>query len=880
MPRLFEPEQTLGNVPSARSGRPIATYDTTAIGAGMASMGNSIARAGAAVSANWDDLEKDRVASEFQKFKFEQIKAYDAEVRGLDPANARGFSERLTAEESAFMTASKAFYASVPDNLKPDYDAKLEGLYQSTYLDALDVERGFQKTFALQQLDDSLNTAILPKATMAAELPSGSARKEALLNEALAEAEQAINANPALTPAQKMDRLRATRESIESAFASALPPEERALVDPSRPVETIAERIAAIESGGRTDARNGNVVGLHQWKPGTWLGLVRTHRPDLAEGKSDKEILALREDPQVSAYFANVYLRENADRLQRAGQDASPGNLYLAHFLGPNGAVAMLDADPGLPADQVNPGAAKANPIVFYHKGDNGQPDRKMPKTVGEIVNWAHGKMGSSAVVTDWGRRLTNIPYDQKIAIAQDGMAALVRQDTAARQAQADAYDAAVNQRELAVEAGEYGLADWRKDFGDGFYTDAADAKRVRDRIQSLQKEGLALADVAAKYDGGYRFNAFDGDDRKAIDLLYDKGNAKGGEGLLEGDAGAALRLRAMVDRSDIIPTSAVDLLQSGIWSRTGSERDTAMTVLDGLYRENPQAVMRSFTNDDIARLQDYQALAGILPPEELDKRLNPNVDQRELDRRKALRSEGLAIAGKIKDGDILNSAFDPSILPFDQADAHPDPGVWMELRSDFANLFAERYAATGNEKVAKDQAIERLHMKWGMSEAGSGKYVMAYPPEQSYPQFNNSHDWLDAQLEEEVLKAYPDAQSWFLIPTPETEAAITFNRTGQGYEAVPYAVGVKDKEGGIRVLTKPDSAAWRIMSFDILRAREDMMRELEANRPKPIPESNPDMPGLDQTLGAIREKAQRLQGGPDNATSAGTMAGGAVPLQ
>lgn len=853
----------LGGAPSVRPSGPIASPNTTAVGRGVASLGASISQAGSVLAAGWEQADRSAANARLQEFTFaEQKRLYDSQ-QGMEPGQARGFSTAYDPrpDDTAFKKRSQEYFKDVPESIKGDLSQKLFELNADLYESALNFEKEHQRTYSLQQLDDGLNTAILPKAEFAAQLPPGSAEKAKLLAEAISEAEDAINANPDLTPAEKHDRLRKSRATIEEAFAKALPAEERARVDPSRPMETVTERIAAIESGGRSDAKNASgAAGLHQFMPGTWLGLVKKHRPDLAEGKSDKEILALREDPQVSSYFAEIYTRENARVLQRDNIDASPGNLYLAHFLGPGGARTMISADPNLPADQVNPAAAKANPYVFYHKGDNGQPDRKMPKTVGEIINWAHGKMGSSAVMTDWSRTLSNIPYDQKIAIAQDGMAALVAQDTAARQAQADAYDAAVNQRELDVEAGEYGLADWRKDFSEGFYTDAGDAKRVRDRIQSLQKEGMALADVAAKYDGGYRFNAFDGDDRKAIDLLYDKGNAKGGEGLLEGDAGAALRLRAMVDRSDIIPTSAVDLLQSGIWSRTGSERDTAMTVLDGLYRENPQAVMRSFTNEDIARLQDYQALAGILPPEELDKRLNPNVDQRELDRRKALRSEGLSIAAKIKDGDILNSAFDPSILPFDQADAHPDPGVWMELRSDFANLFAERYAATGNEKVAKDQAIERLHMKWGMSEAGSGKYVMAYPPEQSYPQFNNSHDWLDAQLEEEVLKAYPDAQSWFLIPTPETEAAITFNRTGQGYEAVPYAVGVMDKEGGIRVLTKPDSAAWRIMAFDILRAREDMMRELEANRPKPIPESNPDMPGLDQTLGAIREKAQRLQ--------------------
>jgi hypothetical protein len=86
-----------------------------------------------------------------------------------------------------------------------------------------------------------------------------------------------------------------------------------------------------------------------------------------------KEVLALREDPQIAADLAAAFTRNNGAYLQeRFGRMPSPGELYIAHFLGAQGAEKMFTAglaDPDQVAATLFPRQAKANPTIFYADG-------------------------------------------------------------------------------------------------------------------------------------------------------------------------------------------------------------------------------------------------------------------------------------------------------------------------------------------------------------------------------------------------------------------------------------------------------------------------------------------------------------------------------
>jgi len=141
-------------------------------------------------------------------------------------------------------------------------------------------------------------------------------------------------------------------------------------------------------------AQTSSAVGLFQFLESTWLQVMKEEGPRLGYGdiasnierSSDgdyfvgdpakkAEILKLREDPQIASDLAAAFTKSNGDYLsQRFGRMPSAGELYIAHFLGAQGAERMFTA--GLQdADQIAanlfPKQAAANQAIFY---SNGQP--------------------------------------------------------------------------------------------------------------------------------------------------------------------------------------------------------------------------------------------------------------------------------------------------------------------------------------------------------------------------------------------------------------------------------------------------------------------------------------------------------------------------
>jgi hypothetical protein len=63
-------------------------------------------------------------------------------------------------------------------------------------------------------------------------------------------------------------------------------------------IHAVVERIIGVESHGDPNAKNkrSSATGLGQFLDETWLDMIRAHRPDLGQGRSQDEILELRRD--------------------------------------------------------------------------------------------------------------------------------------------------------------------------------------------------------------------------------------------------------------------------------------------------------------------------------------------------------------------------------------------------------------------------------------------------------------------------------------------------------------------------------------------------------------------------------------------------------
>jgi hypothetical protein len=154
-------------------------------------------------------------------------------------------------------------------------------------------------------------------------------------------------------------------------------------------IHAVVERIIDVESDGDPNAKSkrSSATGLGQFLDETWLDMIRAHRPDLAKGRIQTEILELRRDAKV----AREITARNAEMLRKRGLPVTPGTLYLAHFAGGAGAVAILSAMENADAALVMATAdatgrtkrekiIKANPFLERF-------------TVADLRNWADRKM-------------------------------------------------------------------------------------------------------------------------------------------------------------------------------------------------------------------------------------------------------------------------------------------------------------------------------------------------------------------------------------------------------------------------------------------------------------------------------------------------------
>jgi hypothetical protein len=158
-------------------------------------------------------------------------------------------------------------------------------------------------------------------------------------------------------------------------------------------IDTVVERIIGVESDGDPNAKNkrSSATGLGQFLDETWLDMIRAHRPDLAKGRNQAEILELRRDAKVAREITARFTERNAEMLRKRGLPVTPGTLYLAHFAGGAGAVAILSAMENADAALVMATAdatgrtkrdkiIKANPFLERF-------------TVADLRNWAERKM-------------------------------------------------------------------------------------------------------------------------------------------------------------------------------------------------------------------------------------------------------------------------------------------------------------------------------------------------------------------------------------------------------------------------------------------------------------------------------------------------------
>lgn len=189
---------------------------------------------------------------------------------------------------------------------------------------------------------------------------------------------------------------------------------------------------AAVESSfdPNAKARTSSATGLFQFIESTWLKMVKEHGPkyglekyadkisdngNVSDPKTRKAILNLRKDPEISAYMAAEFATDNYNTLKdRVGGHVGSTELYMAHFLGANGASAFLNAmkkSPNMAAADLFPDAARSNRNVFYDSKTGAPRSMKQVYAMFDKKFDAPAALGNDTVMTAANNAVRNNTY-------------------------------------------------------------------------------------------------------------------------------------------------------------------------------------------------------------------------------------------------------------------------------------------------------------------------------------------------------------------------------------------------------------------------------------------------------------------------------------
>ena len=234
------------------------------------------------------------------------------------------------------------------------------------------------------------------------------------------------------------------------------------------------DRLIGVESSGVANAQNPNssARGLGQFISSTWLQFMKEMKPGEFGVMSRQQMLALRDNPAYSREATEWYARKNAANLEGAGFRPTDANLYLSHFLGPEGALRALRANGNASTRSVlGDDAVNANRRVL----DN--------KTIGEVIAGIRMRFGDAVSIYGQAGSAAR-PFQGS---PEDGVRA-TQEQAAAQQAVATATSHAATAqnrlntlREQMKKEGDAELAAGIRQYGE-------EARKAAERVEGLGK--------------------------------------------------------------------------------------------------------------------------------------------------------------------------------------------------------------------------------------------------------------------------------------------------------------------------------------------------------------------------------------------------------
>lgn len=796
---------SISQQPSGRSGRVIAEYDTSAIGRGLSQLGAGISNLGA-------DIRAEQTVQEGIAADGSALREMNDFVRSFDEDGDYGtFSKRANdgLKSIGEKYASKISDPRARERWLADYNQKAEGkrnqiadlgerkVRERRLVDAKSGLEGYQSLIADTNLsEDERNGAKRNAEASIAALEQGGLLSP---SEAQQWRENVISGG---------DFVYAQRE-IERRGSAALTG------------GSVIDRIIGVESGGNPNAKNpkSSATGAGQFIDSTWLATVKSHRPDLMEGRTTAEVLALRNDGALSREMTQYLANDNADFLRNQGIAPTDGDIYLAHFLGPRGAAQVIKADPTSSiASIVGQDVVNANPFL------NGM-------SAADVRAWSGRKMGGRP---EWYTNQTPENQRKLEQLAQSRDNELITQRTAQQkvmQQQAnDDYRLRISVNDPTLTQQDI-LNDTRLDNGDkatliNTFNQEADTNAGVQAIIGAISSGQSVA-----------VNSFDANESKIAEKAYQRyvGSV--------GDEQRALASDGFIRSTGYIPKSLEADIRAGATSSNPEAMATTMQTAINLSKLAPVGFSAMTGVDDLRKKMDlyesYTHTMGLNPQQAAEKVIASNDPEQQRRRDAILKSEPVKKLLKDTGSNDVAAIFDKGIfsrspdvgggVTEDQIQVGVNPISEAAIVADYKRILEDAIVeADGDQTVAKDVASRRFQTVYGTTGFSplSSNVVVRYPPEKAYPAGpDGSHEWIRQQAIEALGGEGIKATDIYLAPLPDggTEKDISAGKPAR------YQIFYTDPERGtLESLNLPFYADPQVMRQQFEQQKLDIRRKSE----------------------------------------------------
>lgn len=582
--------------------------------------------------------------------------------------------------------------------------------------------------------------------------------------------------------------------------------------NPVSSTDTLVSRIVAAESGGRADARNPNSTasGIGQFLDSTWLATVRKHRPDLAGGQSDAQLLALKTDPALGREMTRRYAEDNASTLVAAGIPATPANIYAAHFLGPAGAKTVLSASDNKQLSELLP-AAVINANSFLQGKD-----------VSWFRQWTAGKMvGAAADSVKFSPRvekaLADLPANYAGRIREAAAGGIVKiesaeaaQITAQRATLVDNYRLRIAQEDTTLS---------RDEITNDAILDAGDKAALLNSYTAKFNDALATKQALAAFQAGQGLavDPFSTEGRKTVDNVWGALSTSVPKEQLPA------ALDNLVASSGVVPQVVTHAIRGDLTSSNPNRVAGAAGLAARLHAIDPAAFDRreggKEARDAVATFTHLTKKVGLSPLEAGRRMVEARDPEKTAARAALMKSEPIKkFVDTQATEDNVRDIYDPGWFGFDPK-LGSTPMQSAAMVAEYRGILEESlYDTAGNQDTAKALAADRFKRRYGVSEftLGGTGIVTRMPPELTYRRgADGTHRYISDQLKAALKAEGIAAKEIYLQADAQTEQDFNSGRPAR------YEVWFRNSDG---VLDR-----FRLPFFAVAPTKEEIAADRKA---------------------------------------------------